>query len=114
MTAGGDIRGHDEALAIRRATSCAAVMIGRDPLGAASVFRAAPTTDDDHARTIRRHCAQIQEHLSERAALLRLKKHLSCYSSGRPFARPGLPLFAVPSVEAVQSLFWRHWHEGAA
>jgi tRNA-dihydrouridine synthase B len=75
------------------------------------VFRASPTTDGDRARIIRRHCVLIEEHLPERAALLQLKKHLSWYSSGRPFgARLRPALFAASSADAVQTLFWRHWH----
>lgn len=115
VTGNGDVRSHDDAMAMQRATGCAAVMIGRGALGAPWVFRAAPTTDEDRAGIIRRHCALIQGHLPERAALLQLKKHLSWYSSGRPFAARIRPaLFAAPSAGAAQTHFWRHWHEGAA
>jgi tRNA-dihydrouridine synthase len=86
-------------------------MIGRAALGAPWVFCATPATDDDRARIIRRHCALIQAHLPERAALLQLKKHLSWYSGGRPFgARLRSTLFATSSAEVVQTLFWDHWH----
>jgi tRNA-dihydrouridine synthase B len=113
VTGNGDVRSHDEALAMRRATGCVAVMIGRGALGAPWVFRASPTTDEDRAPIIRRHCALIQQHLSERAALLQLKKHLAWYSSGRPFgARLRPALFAASSVEALLALFWHHWYEG--
>jgi tRNA-dihydrouridine synthase B len=115
VTGNGDVRSHDDALAMRRATGCSAVMIGRAALGAPWVFSASPTTDDDRARVIRRHCALIQEHLPERAALLQLKKHLAWYSSGRPFgARLRPALFAASSIEAVQTLFWHHWSKSAA
>jgi nifR3 family TIM-barrel protein len=115
VTGNGDVRGRDDAIAMQRATGCAAVMIGRGALGAPWVFRAAPATDDDRARTIRRHCALIQAHLPERAALLQLKKHLAWYSSGRPFgARLRPALFAGSTAEAVQALFWDHWHESGA
>lgn len=115
VTGNGDVRSRDDALAMHRATGCAAVMIGRGALGSPWVFRPSPTTDDDRARIIRRHCVLIQEHLSERAALLQLKKHLAWYSSGRPHSAHLRPeLFAASSAEAVQALFWQHWHEGAA
>ena len=115
VTGNGDVRSHDEAGAMRRATGCAAVMIGRGALGAPWVFRAAPPTDEDRAHIIRRHASLIQEHLPERAALLQLKKHLAWYSGGRPFgARLRPALFAASSAESVQALFWRHWHDGAA
>lgn len=115
VTGNGDVRGHADALAMHAATGCAAVMIGRGALGAPWVFRASPTTDDDRARIIRRHCALLQEHLPERAALLQLKKHLAWYSSGRPYGAHLRPaLFAASSADAVKALFWRHWHEGAS
>jgi tRNA-dihydrouridine synthase B len=115
VTGNGDVGSHDEAIAMQRATGCAAVMIGRGALGAPWVFCATPTSEDDRARIIRRHCALILEHLPERAALLQLKKHLSWYSSGRPFgARVRPALFAASSAEVVQTLFWHHWRESAA
>ena len=115
VTGNGDVRSREEALAMQRATGCAVVMIGRGALGSPWVFRARPTTDDDRARVIRRHCALIEQHLPERAALLQLKKHLAWYSSGRPYgARLRPALFAASSAEDVQAPFWRHWHEGAA
>src|SRR5713101_3409456 len=77
VTGNGDVRSHEEALAMERATGCAAVMIGRAALGAPWMFRATATTDDDRARIIRRHCALIRTHLPERATLLQLKKHLA-------------------------------------
>jgi nifR3 family TIM-barrel protein len=113
VTGNGDVRSGDDAVAMRRATGCAAVMIGRGALGAPWVFRATPTTDDDRARIIRRHCLLIQEHLAERVALLQLKKHLAWYSSGRPFgARLRPALFAASSAKIIQALFWYHWHAG--
>jgi nifR3 family TIM-barrel protein len=107
VTGNGDVSSHDEAIAMQRATGCAAVMIGRGALGAPWVFCATPTNEDDRARIIRRHCALMQEHVPERAALLQLKKHLSWYSSGRPFsARLRPALFAASSAQVVQELFW--------
>ena len=108
----GDVRGRDDALAMQRATGCAAVMIGRAALGAPWVFAPAggAASDDDRARIIRRHCALIQAHLSERAALLQLKKHLSWYSSGRPYgARLRPALFAASTADEVQARFWQAW-----
>jgi tRNA-dihydrouridine synthase B len=133
VTGNGDVRSRDEAVAMHRATGCAAVMIGRGALGAPWVFTvtgsASPAStvgglpqavsgsvvsETDRARIIRRHCVLIQEHLPERAALLQLKKHLAWYSSGRPFgARLRPALFAASSAEAARALFWHHWHEGA-
>jgi tRNA-dihydrouridine synthase B len=115
VTGNGDVRSRDDALAMHRATGCAAVMIGRGALGSPWVFRAPPTTDDDRARIIRRHCALVQEHFPERLALIQIKKHLAWYSSGRPYSAHLRPaLFATSSAEAAQTQFWQHWHEGAA
>jgi nifR3 family TIM-barrel protein len=115
VTGNGDVGSRQDAVAMQRATGCAAVMIGRGALGAPWVFRVAPVTDDDRADIIRRHCTLIQEHLAERPALLQLKKHLAWYSSGRPFgARLRPALFAAASPGAVQALFWQHWGETSA
>jgi len=115
VTGNGDVRSRDEAMAMQRTTGCAAVMIGRGALGAPWVFCAGSTTDDDRAGIIRRHCALIEEHLPPRSALLQLKKHLAWYSSGRPHsARLRPSLFAASTAEEVQSVFWRHGHEGSA
>ena len=111
VTGNGDVRGREEAEAMQHATDCASVMIGRGALGSPWVFRGSPTTDDDLVRIILRHCALILQHFPQRLALLQLKKHLSWYSSGRPFgARLRPTLFAAPSAEVVQALFWHHWH----
>jgi tRNA-dihydrouridine synthase B len=85
-------------------------MIGRGALGAPWVFRASPTTDDDRAHIIRRHCALIQEHFPERLALLQLKKHLAWYSSGRPFGARLRPLlFQAVSASELLPVFWNSW-----
>jgi tRNA-dihydrouridine synthase B len=115
VTGNGDVTSRAEAEAMRRATGCTAVMIGRGALGAPWVFRDAPPSMAGRAEIIRRHCALIAEHLPARLALLQLKKHLAWYSSGRPFGarlRPGL--FAATSAGEVQDVFWRHWSETAA
>ena len=115
VTGNGDVRSHDDAAAMQRATGRAAVMIGRGALGAPWGFSASPTADDDPARIIRRHCALILGHLPERAARLQLKKHLAWYSSGRPGgARLRPTLFAASTADEVRGLFWDHWRERAA
>ena len=119
VTGNGDVRSRDDAVAMQRATGCAAVMIGRGALGAPWVFcrseggssRGWPGPGGSRLRfrapIIRRHCALIEEHLPPRAALLQLKKHLAWYSSGQPFAarlRPAL-FQATSAVEALE-VFW--------
>jgi tRNA-dihydrouridine synthase B len=110
VTGNGDVRSYDAAVAMQRVTGCAAVMIGRGALGSPWVFCATPTSDDDGARIIRRHCALIQEHLSERATLLQLKKHLAWYSSGlRGSAALRPQLFGAASAAEVRERFWTLW-----
>jgi nifR3 family TIM-barrel protein len=112
VTGNGDVRSRDDAIAMKGATGCSAVMIGRGALGAPWVFCATPPDPAERARIIGRHCALIQQHLPERAALLQLKKHLAWYSSGRPFgARLRPTLFAASTAEDVQALFWEHWND---
>jgi len=115
VTGNGDVRSSEDAVAMRRATGCAAVMIGRAALGAPWVFCERPPSAGQRAEIIRRHCALIRLHLPERLALQQLKKHLVWYSSGRPFgARLRPALFAATTAADVQDLFWRHWDGIAA
>jgi nifR3 family TIM-barrel protein len=106
----GDVTSHAEAAAMTAATGCAAVMIGRGALGAPWIFRDAPVTRDERARIIRRHCALIEAHLPERLALVQLKKHLSWYAEGRPFAaRARGALFSAATPAEVYGIFWGLW-----
>ena len=106
----GDVRSAQDARAMQTATGCAAVMIGRGALGRPWIFRGEDVSRDECARIIARHCALIEEHLPERLALTQLKKHLSWYAEGRPFATRMRPaLFAAPSPSAVYDVFWKTW-----
>jgi nifR3 family TIM-barrel protein len=106
----GDVRSAGDARAMVAATGCAAVMIGRGALGRPWIFRGAEVARDERAAVIRRHCALIEAHLPERPALVQLKKHLSWYSDGLPFAARARPaIFAAESAAEVYELFWRLW-----
>src|SRR6059036_3477721 len=80
----GDVRTVADAEAMRAATGCAAVMIGRGALGKPWVFRGLDTGRDERARIIRRHVALIEGHVPPRLALIHLKKHLAWYAAERP------------------------------
>jgi tRNA-dihydrouridine synthase B len=106
----GDVRSAEDAAAMRAATGCAAVMIGRGALGRPWIFRGAPVGRDERAAVIRRHCALIAAHLPPRLALVQLRKHLAWYSEGLPFAARTRPaLFAATDPAAVQEAFWAIW-----
>jgi nifR3 family TIM-barrel protein len=106
----GDVTSHGEAAAMTAATGCAAVMIGRGALGAPWIFSDGAVTRDERARIIRRHCALIEAHLPERLALVQLKKHLSWYAEGRPFAaRARGALFSAATPAEVYEIFWGPW-----
>lgn len=106
----GDVRTHDDALGMIRATGCAAVMIGRGALGAPWIFRGAQVARDERVAIIRRHCALIEAHLPARLALLQLKKHLAWYATAQPFgARLRVALFQAPDAPTVQAVFWDAW-----
>jgi nifR3 family TIM-barrel protein len=106
----GDVRGRGDAEAMIAATGCAGVMIGRGALGAPWVFRTDPPDREGRAAIIRRHCALIEAHLSERHALVQLRKHLAWYSTGLPFGARLRPLlFQAVDAAAVQRLFWEAW-----
>ena len=110
VTGNGDVRSLDDARAMRAATGCAAVMIGRGALGRPWVFRGREVSRDERAATIRRHCALIEAHLPERLALVQLKKHLAWYSEGLPHAARTRPaLFAARAAAEVSDRFWSLW-----
>jgi nifR3 family TIM-barrel protein len=110
VTGNGDVRSLDDARAMRAATGCAAVMIGRGALGRPWVFRGHEVSRDERAATIRRHCALIEAHLPERLGLVQLKKHLAWYSEGLPHAARTRPaLFAARTAAEVSDRFWSLW-----
>jgi tRNA-dihydrouridine synthase B len=106
----GDVTSVADAHAMRAATGCRAVMIGRAALGAPWIFHGVEVDHDERARIIRRHAALIEEHMPERLALTQLKKHLAWYSRGLPSAARMRPaLFDAPDVATVSALFWSLW-----
>jgi len=110
VTGNGDVRSVDDARAMVATTGCAAVMIGRGALGRPWIFRGVPVSRDERMAIIRRHCALIEAHLPERAALVQLKKHLAWYSEGLPFAARSRPeIFAAHTAAEVADVFWRLW-----
>jgi len=110
VTGNGDVRSVDDARAMVAATGCAAVMIGRGALGRPWIFRGVDVPRDERAAIIRRHCALIETHLPERAALVQLKKHLAWYSDGLPFAARSRPaIFGAHAATEVADIFWRLW-----
>jgi nifR3 family TIM-barrel protein len=110
VTGNGDVRSVGDARAMVATTGCAAVMIGRGALGRPWIFRGVPVSRDERVAIIRRHCALIEAHLPERAALVQLKKHLAWYSEGLPFAARSRPeIFAARTAAEVADVFWRLW-----
>jgi tRNA-dihydrouridine synthase B len=106
----GDVRTVADAEAMRDATRCAAVMIGRGALGTPWIFRGVEVERDERARIIQRHCALIEAHLPPRLALVQLKKHLAWYAEGRPgMARLRQALFEPRETAEVLELFWAAW-----
>jgi tRNA-dihydrouridine synthase B len=113
VTGNGDVRSRADAEAMRRATGCAGVMVGRGALGAPWVFAPAAPGRAERARVIRRHCQLITALLPERSALLQLRRHLAWYADGLPGAgQARAAMFRVPDATALQALFWSLW-EGA-
>ncbi len=110
VTGNGDVRSHDDAVAMIQATGCHAVMIGRGALGTPWVFRDGIVTRDEQAQIIRRHVELIRTLLPERDALLQIRKHLAWYASGRPGAAEiRSALFQAPDIDAAHAVFWRVW-----
>ena len=106
----GDVASVADAHAMRAATGCHAVMIGRAALGAPWIFRGAEVDREERTRVIRRHAALIAEHMPGRAGLMQLRKHLVWYSRGLPgAARVRVALFQAVDAEAAHALFWSLW-----
>ena len=115
VTGNGDVRSVADAAAMRLATRCAAVMVGRGALGRPWIFRGAEVDRDERARIIRRHVALIEAHAPSRLALVQVKKHLAWYAHGLPGAARLRPaLFQAPDVTACLALFWQLWDEQPA
>jgi tRNA-dihydrouridine synthase B len=106
----GDVRSVEDALAMRAATGCAAVMIGRGALGKPWIFRGGPVDREARAAVIRRHCALIEEHLPGHGMFIQLKKHLAWYAEGRPgMAQVRRAIFETREPHEVYDLFWSAW-----
>jgi nifR3 family TIM-barrel protein len=115
VTGNGDVRSRASAEAMRRATACADVMVGRGALGAPWIFTPAVPSRDGRARVIRRHAELITALLPGRPALLQLKKHLTWYSEGLPgAARARTAMFQASDATTVQRLFWDLWDGATA
>jgi tRNA-dihydrouridine synthase B len=106
----GDVASVAGAHAMRAATGCHAVMIGRAALGAPWIFRGVEVDREARAGIIRRHADLIAEHLPGRAGLMQLKKHLVWYSRGLAGAARVRPaLFQAADAETAHGLFWSLW-----
>lgn len=115
VTGNGDVRSHEDAARMIRATGCAAVMIGRGALGAPWVFGPVPPDAETRARVIRHHCALAEALLPPRDALIHMQKHLAWYAAGQPGAAALRPLlFQAPDTAALLERFWAHWAAGAS
>ena len=106
----GDVRSTADADAMRAATGCAAVMVGRGALGKPWIFRGTETARDEQARIIRRHCALMEEHLAPHDAQIQTKKHLAWYAAGRPgMAALRRQVFEARDRAEALDLFWSAW-----
>jgi len=116
VTGNGDVHTMADARRMMAETGCRSVMIGRGALGRPWVFDegydALPPISRRayRARVIARHVDLIQEHCSEKYALIQLKKHLSWYTEGLGHAREcRVALFQARSADEVWEIFQRYW-----
>lgn len=106
----GDVQSRAGAEAMVAATNCAGVMIGRGARGAPWIFGPGEATREVKAAVIRRHCELMEAHLPPPLALIQLKKHLSWYADGLPFAtRMRSALFAARDAATARAIFWDLW-----
>lgn len=106
----GDVRSMADADAMRAATGCAAVMVGRGALGRPWLFRGTSVERDEQARMIRRHCALMDEHLSPHDAQIQTRKHLAWYAADRPgMAALRRQIFDARDCAEALDVFWSAW-----
>jgi nifR3 family TIM-barrel protein len=115
VTGNGDVHSMADARQMMAATGCRSVMVGRGALGRPWMFDEAydalpPVSRHAYrARVIARHVVLIQEHCSEKYALVQLKKHLSWYTDGLGHAREcRVAIFQARSADEVWEIFQRY------
>jgi nifR3 family TIM-barrel protein len=106
----GDVQSVADAHAMRAATGCAAVMVGRGALGAPWIFRGDDIGRDEQARVIRRHCDLMETYLDPKTAFIQTKKHLAWYAADRPgVKRLRQQIFESRDRVELLDLFWSAW-----
>jgi tRNA-dihydrouridine synthase B len=115
VTGNGDVHSMADARRMMADTGCRSVMVGRGALGRPWVFDEAyealpPMSRHAYrARVIARHIALIQEHCSEKYALVQLKKHLAWYTDGLGHAREcRVAIFHARAADEVWEIFQRY------
>lgn len=116
VTGNGDVRSWEDALRMQEQTGCQSVMIGRGALGRPWVFDQSfellsPLEQHEKKyQIISRHLVLIREHMSEKFALIQMKKHLGWYISGTqnaPEARA--KVFTFQTTCDLQKWFLDYW-----
>ena len=115
VTGNGDVHSMADARRMMAETGCQSVMVGRGALGRPWVFdesyeaRPPIARHAYRARVIARHIALIQDHCSERYALVQIKKHLSWYTDGLGHAREcRVAIFQARSADEAWEIFQRY------
>ncbi len=102
VVANGDVRSVEDIEAIKNATGCAAVMIGRGAIGNPWIFARRPIAEvgwTERLALIRRHALWMVAQYGERLGVVVFRKHIVRYIQGLPGAsqmRP--PLLACEGV----------------
>ena len=116
VTGNGDVTSRTEARLMIEQTGCASVMVGRGAMGAPWVFSEAfeylgRDAQDEYKRgVIEDHVRLMEEHLSERRALIQIKKNLAWYITAGWRARiRRREIFQCTNVPQVWDVFLAFW-----
>jgi len=103
----GDVRTAADITALKAATGCDGVMIGRAAVGNPWIFarRERETlTFTEILTVIRRHLAEMQQYYGPQPGIVRFRPHLRRYFSGLPLKR-----FMQPLLEAADKEQFDYW-----
>ncbi len=105
VIANGDVRSVEDIAAIKQATGCEAVMIGRGAIGNPWILARRPIAEvswPERLALIRRHALWMADYYGERLGVVVFRKHIVRYVQGLPGASQIRPsLLACESVGAL-------------
>ncbi|NQW17498.1 MAG: tRNA dihydrouridine synthase DusB [Chloroflexi bacterium] len=116
VTGNGDVTSRAEARLMMEQTGCASVMVGRGAMGAPWIFSEEfeymdRDAQDEYKRgVIEDHVRLVEEYLSERRALIQIKKNVAWYiTTGWRAKIRRREIFECTSVPEIWDVFQKFW-----